>query len=136
VEDAIHRDASVRPKQRNQTRIRRLDATEMSTLVAAGSSERWRVAIALAGYAGLRLGELRGLRWSDIDLEENQLTVSRALLPKGEAKPPKTEAGKREVPLFPELRRALVAWKLRSPGPARATTCSARRPAPPSKSAA
>lgn len=51
---------SERPKQRNAKRIAVLDAEMISKLVAAGSSERWRAAIGLAAYAGLRLGEIRG----------------------------------------------------------------------------
>lgn len=64
----------------------------MEKLVAAAATERWRAATALAGFAGLRLGEIRGLRSSDVDLDGNALTISRSLLPGGTAKPPKTEA--------------------------------------------
>jgi integrase len=103
------------PKQVNAKRVAVLDAQTMQRLVAAGTSERWRAALALAGYAGLRLGELRALRWRDLDLKAGTLTVSRSLLPDGTPKPPKTTAGIRTIPLLPVLRRALVAWKVRSP---------------------
>lgn len=66
------------------------------------------------GARGLRLGEVRGLRWDDVHLEQNTISVSRSLLPDGTPKEPKSAAGKRTVPLFPELRRLLVAWKVRS----------------------
>src|SRR5205814_1471657 len=82
---------------------------------AAGSTERWMVALGLAGYAGLRLGEIRALTWSDVDLATDTLTVRRSLLPDGTPKHPKTMAGTRSLPVLPALRRALVAWKLRSP---------------------
>ena len=49
------------------------------------------------------------------ELEAGALNVSRSLLPDGTAKAPKTEAGKRAVPILPALRRVLVAWRLRSP---------------------
>jgi integrase len=55
------------------------------------------------------------LRWGDIDLEGNAITVSRSLLPDGTPKAPKTEAGIRSIPLLPLLRRHLIAWKLKSP---------------------
>jgi integrase len=106
---------SERPKQRNARKIAVLDGTTMDKLVSAASTERWKAAIGLAGYAGLRLGEIRGLSWGDIDLEGNTISVSRSLLPDGTPKPPKTEAGIRTVPLLPALRRLLVAWKVRSP---------------------
>jgi integrase len=106
---------SERPKQQNAKKIAVLDGADMEKLIAGASTERWRAAIALAGFAGLRLGEIRGLRWSDVDLEGNAITVSRSLLPDGTPKAPKTEAGIRSIPLLPSLRRHLIAWKLKSP---------------------
>jgi integrase len=106
---------SERPKQQNAKKIAVLTADDMGRLVASATTERWKAAIGLAGFAGLRLGEIRGLRWGDIDLEGNTISISRSLLPDGTAKSPKTAAGIRTVPLLPMLRRLLVEWKLRSP---------------------
>jgi integrase len=106
---------SERPKQRNAKRIRVLTLVEISALVTAGGSERWRAALALGAYGGLRLGEIRALRWGDVDLDGNVIHVSRSLLPDGEAKATKTEAGERSVPMLPAVRRALVTSQLRSP---------------------
>jgi integrase len=103
------------PKQRNKTRVAVLEPVTIAKLVKAGTSKRWKAALALAGYAGLRLGELRGLTWADVDLQAGTITVRRSLLPDGTAKAPKTEAGGRTVPILPALRRELVAWKVRSP---------------------
>jgi integrase len=107
--------ATERPEKRAKRDIARLDAEPLDRLVAAGDSERWRAAFGLAAYAGLRLGEIRGLRWADIDLEASSVTVRRSLLPDGAEKTTKTDAGERTVPLLPSLRRLLVAWKLRAP---------------------
>ena len=60
---------SEKPKQRNARRVAVLDADAIAKLAHAGGSERWTAAIALAGYAGLRLGEIRALRWSDVVLD-------------------------------------------------------------------
>jgi integrase len=106
---------SERPKQQNAKRIAVVDAETMGKLVASGSSERWKAAIALAGYGGLRVGEVRGLRWGDVDFEASAIHVRRSMLRDGKAKAPKTAAGIRTVPMLPALRRLLVAWKLRSP---------------------
>lgn len=102
------------PKQRNAKKIAVLDRDAMALLVASGSAERWRATLALAGYAGLRLGEIRALRWEDVDLEANTISVARSMLPDGTTKTPKTAAGVRTVPLLPSLRRLLVVWKLKS----------------------
>jgi integrase len=106
---------SERPRQRNAKRIARLDADALGRLVAAGASERWRVALALAGYAGLRLGEIRALTWADVDRKAGALSVSSSLLPDGTRKAPKTEAGVRTVPMLPALRRLLLEWQAASP---------------------
>ena len=104
-----------RPKQRNARKVERLDSATLRRLIAAAPTERWRAGLALAGLGGLRLGELRGLQWGDVDLQANTIAVSRSVLRDGTPKPPKTDAGVRIVPLFPELRQLLLTWKLRSP---------------------
>ena len=106
---------SERPKQRNAKRVAVLDAETISRLVAAGTSKRWRAAIGLASYAGLRLGEIRALTWADVDREAGTVTVRRSMLPDGTPKAPKTAAGARTLPMLPALRRLLVDWQVRSP---------------------
>lgn len=102
-----------RPKQKNAKAIERLDSATLRRLIAATPTERWKAGLALAGLGGLRIGEVRGLTWADVDLAGETITVERSLLPDGTAKPPKTEAGRRVVALFPELRQLLLTWKLR-----------------------
>ena len=106
---------SERPKQRNAREIAVLDARTMASLVKAGSSERWRAALALAGYSGLRLGEMRALTWGNINTKAGTITVAASMLPDGTVKEPKTSAGKRVVPMLPALRRVLITWRLRAP---------------------
>jgi len=119
--------AAERPRQRNAKQIERLDSATMKTLISAGATERWRAAFALAGIGALRIGELRALKWADISFKENTINVSRSLLPSGDEKGTKSEAGRRSVALFPEMRRLLVAWKLKSPrtNPEHYVVCSA-----------
>ena len=104
-----------KPRQKNQKEIALLDSQKMTKLVGAARSERWRAALGLAGYGALRLGEVRGLQWRDVSFEENTISVSRSLLPDGEAKGTKSDAGTRTVALFPELRRLLRTWQIKSP---------------------
>jgi integrase len=51
---------------------------------------------------GLRLGELRALRWRDVDRERRLIRVERAYS-RQELRRPKTESGVRSVPLFPSV---------------------------------
>jgi len=52
---------------------------------------------------GLRLGELLGLQWGDIDLEGAVLLVQRQYSRTGETAPPKTPKAVRHMPLAPDL---------------------------------
>ena len=104
-----------RPKQRNAKRVAVLDADTLSRLVAAGTSKRWRAALGLAAYAGLRLGEIRALTWADVDRKAGTIAVRRSLLPDGTPKDPKTAAGTRTVPMLPALRRLLLDWQIAAP---------------------
>lgn len=65
-------------------------------------------------YAGLRRGELRGLRWSDIDLDGGLIRVERGWDDSDGEIEAKTRAGRRSVPILSRLRRELVAHKLRT----------------------
>ena len=108
------------PKQRNARPVQALDADTLAGLVAAASSERWRAALGLAAFAGLRLGELRALTWGHVNLEAGTIAVSRSMLPDGTAKTPKTAAGARTVPLVPPLaaraRRLAASLAAHAPG--------------------
>jgi len=65
-----------------------------------------------AFYAGLRLGELRALRWEDVDLASGVVRVERALDQKGETIAPKSRSGRRSVPIVGALRELLLDLKL------------------------
>jgi len=64
-----------------------------------------RAIVATLVFAGLRIGELCAVRWSDVDLPHRRLRVGQA----------KTEAGVRSVDLCPALLDELTAWRARHP---------------------
>jgi integrase len=55
---------------------------------------------------GLRLGELRALRWRDVDRDRKLIRVERAYS-RQEVRRPKSDSGVRAVPLFPSVDAAL-----------------------------
>jgi integrase len=67
-----------------------------------------------AVYTGLRLGELLGLQWADIDFEEAVLHVRRQFSRTGELAEPKTDKARRRVPLSPDMVALLKKHKLAS----------------------
>ena len=55
-----------------------LDGTEIGRLLEH-APERSRLMLTVKAFTGLRSSELRGLIWSDLDLETGRLTVQRQI---------------------------------------------------------
>jgi integrase len=72
---------------------------------------------ATALYAGLRRGELKGLRWCDVDFEAGLIRVERGWDDVEGPIAPKSRAGRRRVPLAQPLRTYLAEHRLRRGGP-------------------
>ena len=99
-------------------RDRVADPSEAAKLVAALPRLDDRSLWAVAFYCGLRGGELRALKWGSVDLASGRVTVSgnlpvdsKRVDAEAETTDPKTKAGRREVPLAPPAREALLDWK-------------------------
>ena len=90
------------------------ERADLKALIKAASDTE-RPLILTAITTGLRSSELRGLRWRDIDLKAATVTVSQRADQWGEIGPPKSEAGRRTIPIPPELVAELKRWKLKSP---------------------
>lgn len=72
-----------------------------------------RVIYATAFYAGLRAGEMRALRWTDVDLAGGTIKVERSWDAVEGSQDPKTRASRRTVPLIPILRDELLEHRIR-----------------------
>jgi integrase len=72
---------------------------------------------ALALYAGLRRGELMALRWEDVDLASGVIRVERSWDAKSRVMvEPKSQAGRRRVPIASALRDLLLEQKMTAEG--------------------
>lgn len=72
----------------------------------------------LLAYTGCRKGEALALTWDDIDFDAKMIRVDKAYAyPNGmpQLKTPKTEAGVREIPLFPQLEAELLLVRPKKP---------------------
>jgi len=95
-----HRDRIASPK----------DAAALLAALPDDDRPLWAVAL----YAGLRIGELRALRWHRVDFDAGVIRVERGWDDvEGEIEV-KTGAGRRVVPLAGIVRRELAALKLRT----------------------
>lgn len=135
LEDAVRWGMLVRnpcdlvdPPRATRPAVRALDAGEVARLLEASATDDLGPLITVAVLTGLRLGELLGLTWDEVDLERGELSVVRSLQRvRGRGLvvvPPKTASSKRLVPLAPqavaalrEQRRRQLASRLKA-GPA------------------
>lgn len=102
--------AAVKLPRRSGGRDRIASAVEAAALLEALSADRalW----ATAFYAGLRRGEVRALRWVDVDLGRSEIRVERSWDQVEGPIDPKSETSARTVPILAVLRDYLVEHKL------------------------
>jgi len=93
---------NVDPPKMTKPEVRVWDQAEMRQFLEATKDDSysalWQVALA----TGLRLGEIRGLRWCDIDLRNGALQVRQQITRVGgqdKESDPKTKAGRRTIGL-------------------------------------
>lgn len=107
-------DVKLSRSKRGKARPEIPSKDELRAIVGAAKG-RWRPLIITAMFTGLRASELRGLRWSDVDLSRKVLTVSQRADAWKQIGAPKTEAGTRDVPLAPMVVNTLREWRLACP---------------------
>jgi integrase len=123
-EELIVRDPSAalqrheRPKQKATRKGRRLSPEQLAQVIeiAERLTPSFAPLIVLLAYTGLRAREALGLRWQDVDLDAATIRL-RWQLARDDLTyvPVKTEAGIRDLPILPVLRRRLIAHRLSSP---------------------
>ena len=99
------------PRGLPKTKRRALDQSVESKIIAAVDKTDFGLFPYLLLFTGLRRGEALGLRWGDIDFENNEIQINSQfnfIKGAGRRSDPKTEAGIRTVPLVSPLRSKLV----------------------------
>lgn len=85
-----------------------------------GQYHKWYPIFVVLLWTGMRVGEITGLRWCDIDLENETIDINHTLVffSKGKSKgckfainTPKTEAGRRVIPMLPKVKEAFLMEK-------------------------
>ena len=102
---------AVKPPQLCKEEIQPLTPAQTKTLLEAVGGDRFEALYVLAVTAGLRQGELLGLKWEDIALDRGLLQVRRTLSSTKGGEPvfsdPKTARGRRSVKLTARAVEAL-----------------------------
>ena len=119
----VHPFKGVKMPKKGEPKITHLTTEQMDNVLSAiyadyKPSQPMYVGILLAFYAGLRRGEICGLRWNDIDFYKKTITVRTAIgvgegteLKGAYAKNPKNKSSARTFPMLPQLEEALKQRK-------------------------
>lgn len=102
---------------KNLEKSKRTAASEEDEKIIKETPDEWLLPF-FAIYTGMRKGELLALQWQDIDFENQIISISKSVYHNGDRpfiKEPKTEAGKRKIPLLNPLKKKLLKIKKRKP---------------------
>ena len=88
---------------------------EIQRIIDAAWPGRGRALLMTAALTGMRASELRGLRWSDVDLAKRQIHVRQRADRYRKIGHPKSAAGTRAIPIGDMVVNTLREWKLQCP---------------------
>jgi integrase len=74
-----------------------------------------RALLMTAAFTGLRASELRGLRWSDVNLKKGELHVRQRADRFNTIGRPKSASGERNIPMGPMVVNTLRQWRFECP---------------------
>lgn len=100
----------VKPPSHTAAKMRPFEATEARAILDDSAGTRWHAFYAVAFGCGLRIGELFGLTWNDIDFVTGRLHVQRQAIDQGgrvSVTPPKTAHSVRFVDMPGNVIKAL-----------------------------
>ncbi len=91
-----------KPPKAERPNIAVLTVEELEMLLRTAQGTIWETPLTVAVGTGLRRGEILGLRWGDVDLDDGRLRVMNSLVRLDDGPgfaPPKTARGRRSVAL-------------------------------------
>jgi integrase len=98
---------------RGKARKKILTPEQIAIVIAAAKADpEHGVYVATPFLTGLRIGEMLGLTWADIDWDRNEIHIRRVQESDGKTfEATKTEAGMRTIPMGATLRDILLDWR-------------------------
>jgi integrase len=118
IEDDIGRSRRIEFPKEETKEVEAFTLEEVTEILRALETEPWhiRAVIEVALFTGCRRGEIVGLKWSDIDFENQRISVRRSIykLSDGKAreKEPKSKCSIRTISIPERLCKTLTEYRL------------------------
>jgi len=106
-----------RPKDQGKAKkkkVRVLKPDEIKAFLDVVENQKYKTLFMLAIMSGARQGELLGLKWSDVDWENNQIQIQRTFNNQ-KWYDVKTATSNRRIDLGPSMMNTIKRWKLACP---------------------
>jgi integrase len=105
VAQNVAQDVSISADKRGKAKLRvGVDIPtpdEIKSMIHAATEIDARARLLVLAFTGLRSSELRGLRWSDVNLARSEIHVKQRIDPYGEIGAPKSDSSDRTMPFRP-----------------------------------
>jgi integrase len=108
-------DVKVRRKTRAMGDMRVIPSKEEIRLIIDNAPAAHRALFVTAIFTGMRISELRGLTWGNVDLDRKLIRVLQRADEFQQIGPPKSRAGVRDIPMAPLVHQTLTQWLERVP---------------------
>ncbi len=112
----INPAAAVSLPRVDRPKVRPWEPAELGAFLEVASRDRLGAMFEVAAFAGLRRGEMAGLRWGDVDMERGVLTIRSQIVEVGSEKieeRPKTASGEaRRIAVADRVVGALLAHQI------------------------
>ncbi|WP_121022091.1 tyrosine-type recombinase/integrase [Helicobacter vulpis] len=112
--DYIQANPYFRPKIRQSKPPRQkapLSQKEVYKVLSVCEDPQLKAYLEVAFSTGARTGEILALKWADIDLKANTMSIARSIDQRGHITPPKTRSSVRTIPLDPMAKQAFLSLR-------------------------
>ncbi|EAU47287.1 tyrosine-type recombinase/integrase [Salipiger bermudensis] len=111
IEHDVATDVKMRRRRRSESDERVIPTKDEIRLIVENAPASHRAMFIAAIFTGMRISELRGLTWDNVDLDRGLVHVRQRADEHCVLGKPKSRAGHRDIPMTPLVRDTLAQWQ-------------------------
>lgn len=111
IEHNVSLDVKLKRRSRADDSERVIPTKEEIRIILERAPATHRALFVTAIFTGMRISELRGLTWANLDFDRGLIRVRQRADEKGKIGKPKSKAGIRDIPMAPIVRTTLEDWQ-------------------------